>query len=74
MRALTGVRLTRPVRRANRSELLPRDSAALAIDLTEKRMRIHLVAIRLPLPPLLDPTETVAQRAVIGSRWPTAGL
>jgi hypothetical protein len=58
------------VRRARPERPLPWDSAALAIDLTEKRVRVHLVATRLPL---LDRTETVAHRALIGSWWSAAG-
>ena len=66
VRGVDGVRPWCPVPRAARSRW---DAAALAVDLTDREVRIRLVATALPLPPRLDQTEAAVRRALAGSRW-----
>ena len=74
IRAVDGVRPWSPVPRTGPAGRLPWDSGVLAIDLTDTLLRVRLVALRLPLPPLLDAVESAVRTALAGTRWAEVGL
>lgn len=74
VRGVDGVRPWSPVPRAGPTTALPWDSGLLAIDLTDTLLRVRLVALRLPLPPLLDAVESAVRAALAGTAWADVAL
>jgi hypothetical protein len=74
VRGVPGVRLSSPVPRTATTARLPWDSGVLAVDLTDELLRVKLVALRLPLPPLLDAVESAVRAALAGTPWADVGL
>ncbi|GAA1020311.1 MULTISPECIES: hypothetical protein [Amycolatopsis] len=53
---------------------LSTDPAGGSIDLTSESVEIRLVALRLPLPPLLSAAETRVRELLEGTEWADARL
>jgi hypothetical protein len=54
--------------------LVPWNFDALAVDLTDEVVELRLVALTLPLPPLLHHAEVVLRAALRGTKWESARL
>ncbi|WP_020663895.1 hypothetical protein [Amycolatopsis benzoatilytica] len=51
---------------------LPTDPSGGAVDLTATEVEVRLVALQLPLPPLLALAETAVREALDGTEWADA--
>jgi hypothetical protein len=54
--------------------LVPWNVDVLAVDVTDDVVELRLVALTLPLPPLLRRAEEVLRAALRGTRWESARL
>ncbi|MGV9296012.1 MULTISPECIES: hypothetical protein [Amycolatopsis] len=53
---------------------LPTDPAGGSVDLTPESVEVRLVALRLPLPPLLSAAETRVRELLEGTEWADARI
>lgn len=73
LRGIPGLRPATPST-TRAATLVPWNVDVLAVDITDEVVELRLVALTLPLPPLLRRTE-VALRAVLrGTKWESARL
>jgi hypothetical protein len=54
--------------------LVPWNVDMLAVDVTDEVVELRLVALTLPLPPLLRRAEAVLRAALLGTKWESAML
>jgi hypothetical protein len=54
--------------------LVPWKVDVLAVDVTDEVVELRLVALTLPLPPLLRRAEAVLRAALLGTKWESARL
>jgi hypothetical protein len=54
--------------------LIPWNVDTLAVDVTDEVVELRLVALTLPLPPLLRHAEVVLRAALRGTKWESARL
>ena len=52
----------------------PALSAGTAVDLSEERVEVRLIATRLPIPPLLDRAAEAVRPVLAGTAWANARL
>lgn len=74
--ALHGIPGLRPATPATTraATLVPWNVDVLAVDVTDEVVELRLVALTLPLPPLLRRAEAVLRAALCGTRWERARL
>jgi len=73
LRGIPGLRPATPS--ATRvATLVPWNVDVLAVDVTDEVVELRLVALRLPLPPLLRRAEVVLRAALLGTKWESARL
>ncbi|WP_336156865.1 hypothetical protein [Amycolatopsis sp. VC5-11] len=53
---------------------LPTDPAGGSVDLTAESVEIRVVALRLPLPPLLSAAEAQVRKVLDGTEWADATI
>lgn len=53
---------------------LPMDPAGGSVDLTSESVEVRLVALRLPLPPLLAAAEAKVREVLAGTEWSGARI
>jgi hypothetical protein len=76
LEALHGIPGLRPATPATTrvATLVPWNLDVLAVDVTDEVVELRLVALTLPLPPLLRRAEVVLRAALRGTRWESARL
>ncbi|MGW7530660.1 hypothetical protein [Amycolatopsis sp. NPDC054798] len=53
---------------------LPTDPAGGSVDLAEEEVEVRLVALRLPLPPLLSAAEAAVREVLAATEWAEARI
>ncbi|WP_409461996.1 hypothetical protein [Amycolatopsis sp. GA6-003] len=53
---------------------LPTDPAGGSVDLTAESVEVRVVALRLPLPPLLTAAEAQVRKVLEGTKWADARI
>jgi hypothetical protein len=76
LEALRGVPGLRPATPSTTgaATLVPWTVDVLAVDVTDDVVELRLVALTLPLPPLLRRAEAVLRAALLGTKWESARL
>lgn len=72
LEALQGIPGLRPA--TPTTTRVPWNFDALAVDITDEVVELRLVALTLPLPPLLHHAEVVLRAALRGTKWESARL
>lgn len=76
LEALRGIPGLRPATPATTwaATLVPWNFDVLAVDITDEVVELRLVALALPLPPLLRRAEVVLRAALLGTKWESVRL
>jgi hypothetical protein len=76
LEALSGIPGLRPATPSTTraATLVPWNVDVLAVDVTDDVVELRLVALTLPLPPLLRRAEVVLRAALLGTKWESARL
>jgi hypothetical protein len=73
LRGIPGLRPATPST-TRAATLVPWNFDVLAVDVTDEVVELRLVALELPLPPLLRRAEAVLRAALRGTKWERARL
>ena len=73
LRGIPGLRPATPST-TRAATLTPWNFDVLAVDITDEVVELRLVALMLPLPPLLRSAEVVLRAALRGTKWESARL
>jgi hypothetical protein len=73
LRGIPGLRPATPST-TRAGTLVPWNVDVLAVDITDDVVELRLVALTLPLPPLLRRAEAVLRAALLGTTWESARL